>query len=271
MPLFDDVPCKVCSKGQLPAGSRFCPNCGRPVHWTESPAGRRRAAGVGVVAAVAVVLLVGFVLLAVTQVSRAPRAVAVVPARPTNSPMPTPTPTPMPPSPSPSPSLTRIPSTFPPVGVPTPTPSPPPPADANGDGVTELTADPLAAYAGGPPGDRLMVRGIRVGTPAIAVPTSILTERAADHLRDVDGNLYALDRGGSVSEIHVRDPDVLARLPIDSTHALTGHFGTPDDVYTDADGGLYTYLYPARGVDVRWDAKAGRIDELVLRRPGGGR
>ena len=260
MPLFLPTPCKVCGTGHpWPADARFCRNCGRPANWSETARGRVWA-GVAVGAGlVAVALLVVLGLLAARQVSQTstpPVAAVPVPARPTPSVGPT------------GPTLTTMPSFMRPATDPTP----PPPAAVVATvptpaGDVDLSADPSAAYAGGPPADRLTVHGLRIGLPLSAVPVAMLDDSAPDHLRDTGGNLYAVD-DGRIGEVHVRDADLLARWPIDSTADLVARFGRPADVYTgEGNEAFPTYLYPARGLHVRWDNAAGRVIELVLVRP----
>ena len=255
MPLFLPTPCKVCGTGHpWPADARFCRNCGRPANWSETARGRWWAATAVAAVLVVVVVLVGLGLtlarqvggtvtprVAVVRVPPPPRASVVGPSGPTLTTMPAF----VPPSTGPTPSA---------VVATVPTPA----------GDADLMTNWLAAYAGGPPADHLTVHGLRIGLPVSAVPVAMLDESAPDHLRDADGNLYAID-DRRISEVHIRDPDLLARWRIGSTDDLVAHFGRPADVYTgDGNEAFPTYLYPARGIHVRWDNAAGRVIEVVL-------
>ena len=264
-------PCKVCGTGRpLPADATFCPNCGRPAA-SAAAAGRLAVAWVvGIGFFVLLLLGVGVMLIVAGTSPRTRRVVAAVHAPPA----------------APAGVAPRAPAVVaappPPTGPandptdgPVPGPSDPPVVvtATTRPGDTDLTVDPLAAYAGGPPADRLSIRGLRLGLPLAAVPVALLDVSAPDHLRDAFGNLYAVD-DRVISEVHILDPDLLAHWPIDSVNALVGHFGEPGDVYRgDGNDAFPTYLYPDRGIHVRWDNAAGRVIEVVLVRPrpaGGG-
>ncbi len=133
-------------------------------------------------------------------------------------------------------------------------------------GDTDLAAVPLAAYAGGPPGDRLTIRGIGVGVSGSAVPDALLAERTPGHLRDVGGNVYDLT-DGRVTRVHVREAAVLDRMPIDGTHALLARFGDPDRPPQDVGAQMFVVAYGQRGVDVRWDDGVQHLDEVTLSAP----
>ena len=261
-------PCKVCGTGKpLPDDARFCPNCGREVRWIQTAHGRR-VAGLWMVAAVAgLVVLVAACAAMAVWLTPTHRAVAVrtVPRPPPASHVAVPAPPPVAGLvPQPTPRL--IP---PPTVAPDPQPSddPPPvvtvPARA---GDTDLAVDPLAAYAGGPPADRLSVHGIRLGLAAADVPAAMLAESAPDHLKDRGGNVYAV-AAGVITEIHVRDAAVLDRMPIDGTHALLARFGDPDRPPQDLGASMFDLEYAARGIDVRWDDGVQHLDEVTLYRP----
>ena len=248
--------CKTCSTGGVPADADFCPNCGRRLTWTETPRGRRRAAVVAVTVLALIVAVTGAGLWVLAHAS--PHRQVVFRPAPVRRP---------PPPLEPLLAAPPVPP-LPPQDVVTPTPATAPAATIPArPGDTDLTNDPLAAYAGGPNADRLSVNGFRLGLSIDDVPPTLLSDGAPDHLRDTHGNLYAVD-ADRISEVHVRDPDLLAHWPIDSTNDLVGHFGPPDGIATAGDNDPYaTYLYPARGIHVRWDTAAGRIAELVLVRP----
>ena len=252
--------CKVCGTGHpLPADATFCPNCGRPAPGTLST--RVAVAWTAAIAVVLLVLLgVGVTLIAVGRQPHRPVPVATARIAPTPSPM-TGLPATRPAAPP------AVAAADPPVADPTDPPAPPvvDPAIPVRAGDSDLNADPLSAYAGGPSSDRLTVGGLRIGLPVSTVPAARTAEVEADHLRDTAGNLCAVT-DGRVTEVHVRDPDVLNRMPIDSTNSLFARFGQPADAY-HGDGDT-TFLYPDRGIHVRWDDVAGRITELVLVRPG---
>ena len=258
MPLFLTNPCKVCSTGQpLPPDARFCRNCGREVQWWETARGRRRATAVGGAG-----LLLFLVVIALLVLVSAHHTQSVVATRVAFVPQVV-QPAPQPPvAPAPAPPTPVVPVDPTPPATPAVTPTAP-----VRPGDTDLSADPLAVYAGGPPADRLSIHGLRIGLPLSDVPVALLDDSEPDHLRDTGGNLYAVD-DRRISEVHIRDPDLLARLPIDSTNALLARFGQPADVYR-GDGNEFfpTYLYPDRGIHVRWDNAAGRIIEVVLVRP----
>ncbi len=270
MPLFLPTPCKVCGTGHpWPSDAAFCRNCGRPAHWLETARGRRRAAGVAAaVVAALLLLMVGLFLIVPARhvVAVAPVARAAPPSVPPAARRPVPvTPVPLPPSTPPAAGRSSDAVPLDPVPL---DPAPPPPATVPArPGDTDLTEQPLAAYAGGPPGNRLTVHGLGVGVAAAAVPAAMLDDSEPDHLRDAGGNLYALDADHRVSEVHVRDPDLLARMPIDGVHALLARFGDPEQTYGKEGGDIMVYQYPSRGVDVRWNAEIDRIEEVVLRRP----
>ena len=246
--------CKTCSTGGVPAGAAFCPTCGRRVGRSAD----RRGVAVGVIVTVgvvvAVIVAVGLWVAGSATTPSGPTITTMRPAaRATPNPMPSPD----------SSSAAGTVVTPPPDVVP-PTPA----AIPVRLGDTDLATDPLSAYAGGPTADRLSVRGLRLGLAVGIIPPALLAESAPDHLRDTAGDLCAVD-AGRVTEVHVRDPDLLARWPIDSTAALFARFGEPADTYTgDGNEAFPTFLYPDRGIHVRWDNAAGRIAELVLVRPG---
>jgi hypothetical protein len=261
--------CNVCGAGKLPPSARFCRTCGRAVRWTETASGRRRmAGGVGVLVVLLALVAVSLVALASTHMPGPTNVVALAP--PTAAPRTWSFPTP--------PSVAAVPPITPPGTWSFPTP--PSVAAAQPTNPTETVAadapvrpgdidlwtQPLAVYAGGPSADRLSVHGLRVGLAVAEVPAGLMGSVQADHLRDVGGDLCAVD-DGHISEIHVRDPALLARLPIDGPSALFARFGDPEQTYLGDGPDLPTYQYPSRGIDVRWDAKAGRLAEVVLRRP----
>jgi hypothetical protein len=135
-------------------------------------------------------------------------------------------------------------------------------------GDTDLCTDPLAVYVGGQYAQHLTVHGIGIGTPVSDIPPALLADSAPDHLRDVGGNLFAI-ADGRVSEVHVREPALLARWPLDSTNYVFSRFGNPEKTERDGgDQGTDMFLYPDRGIGVRWDQLAGRITEVVLFPPG---
>ena len=150
----------------------------------------------------------------------------------------------------------------------TPPPPPEPTTLSLRPGDTDLSVDPLAAYAGGPRADRLTVHGLRVGLPVSDIPPAMLAERAPDHLRDAAGDLCAVD-DGRISEIHVRDPAILIRMPMSDRDTMWAHFGKTDDAY-DGGEGRSVFRYPARGLHVCWDFYADRLVEVVLCQPGAG-
>ncbi len=241
--------CKTCSAGQ-PPGAKYCRTCGRPLGRTGGRAGAPRVVSIGIVALLVLLLGAAMVALRSTRQSQATTArhFAALPQRSQ----------PPPPEPVQKPSFGFD------------------PPSARTDAVagvrvrpgdTDLWGEPLAVYAGGPPSDRLTVHGLRIGLPVSDVPAGLLGERAGDHLVDTGGNLYAVD-DGRIGEVHIRDPELLTRLPIDGTRALIARFGEPTDVYTgDGDQAFPTFLYPDRGIHVRWDNAAEKILEVVLVRP----
>ena len=263
------IACNVCGAGKLPPTARFCRTCGRAVRWTDTARGRRRmAGGVGALVLLLPLLAVSLVALASTHTPGPTNVVALVPsiAAPRTWSVPTPPSAasvpqiamPQPWSFPTQPSVAAAPPATPAETVPA--------ADPIRQGDVDLWTQPLAVYAGGPSADRLSVHGLRLGLAVAEVPAGLVGSVQADRLRDVGGDLCAID-DGHISEIHVRDPALLARLPIDGPHALFARFGDPEQTYLGDGPDRPTYQYPSRGIDVRWDAKAGRLAEVVLRRP----
>jgi hypothetical protein len=267
-----ETPCPVCGNGrQLPADAPFCPSCGRAAAARVptvsdglglAPGDRRLAVALTVaVALVMLLVLAGGVALVVA--GRSTRALLATPATaPTRRP-----PTLAPPAaagaaPPRAPTPNRRPAVV--------TPPPPivtarPAEIVARPGDTDLTVDPLAIYAGGPPGDRLTLRGLRVGLPVSDVPDNAMDRSDPERWRDTAGDWCAVD-AGQITEVHLCDPAVLARLPIDGRTALLGHFGQSRFPYDVGDGRVM-FEYPARGLRLRYDDRVDRIVEVVLVRP----
>lgn len=260
-------PCRVCGPGRmLPSGTTFCPECGRSVGQPADPSTARKATVVVTIGLVMVAMVVLVLMLGVGAVlvyrgwSSRPTVAAATPAVP-RRPMAKPA---LPPDPPAVPPVAPSPTSDDAILAPAAT-EPAMPSVPARPGDVDLANDPSAAYANGPSADRLTIHGLRVGLAVSEVPAAMVRTAMPDRLVDTAGDVCVVDQG-HIAEIHVRDPAVLAQLPVGDGVNVWNRFGETNGCY-DAGDGSTIFRYPGRHLRVHWDFRVRRLVEIILDPP----